>query len=436
MAQSKRPANLAPLSKEAFGANVQPAAATPKSKGHSITRPTQLSLVIGGSGDAKDVDAVTQKYNSQGFGIPPSEGGSAIKLDRIIYERKAHEGVEDTAHIKATLGATNQVPLGLITPLHEIPKAGAPPALPKDANPVHMLLSYSLPSFTTAKALKDNFEDWLKLFAEGSKQNLTFDIALPLATPAANQKEADDLREAVEELLSKAWDEEVQRGKADGKSQEDIASNGLKIVVDGWGAPPLNDDSSQMLSSEVVNEWTGFVRRLALHPRVFLKLSPLKLPSPISSGSTASRAVDIAAPLSGAVGGATIASTAQAALDGAAAAVRTATEVAAGAASAAGLAGTKAVANNTPRGRRDELRARLRVLLDAALEAFGEERLVWSAHINKTSLTAGTDLASQIAGEDEEYAKLSPPEKWFEVTREALADMGLTEQSLNNIFNT
>lgn len=244
MSNSKRPANLAPLSKEAFGNNVQPSATTPKSKGHSTTRPSQLSLVIGGSGDAKDVDLVTQKYNVQGFGIPTAEGGEGgVRLDRILYERKAHEGVEDLAHIKVTLGATNQVPIGLITPLYEVSKAGAPPALPKDPNPQHMMMSYSLPSFSTAKALRDNFDDWLKLFAEASKQQLTFDIALPQASSIANQKESDDLKEAVEELFSKAWDEEVNRSKAEGKSQEEISANGLKIVVGEHRVPCMRPPS-------------------------------------------------------------------------------------------------------------------------------------------------------------------------------------------------
>lgn len=73
--------------------------------------------------------------------------------------------------------------------------------------------------------------------------------------------------------------------------------------------------------------------------------------------------------------------------------------------------------------RKGELLRRLRIFLDTALEAFGDERLVWAAYMGSSSATV-----TKTAG------SFSEAEEWFEVCRESLIASGLKEESLNNIF--
>lgn len=134
---------------------------------------------------------------------------------------------------------------------------------------------------------------------------------------------------------------------------------------------------------------------------MYLKLSPLSLATPVGGGAPP-RAVDVSLP-----GPSIVSTTAHTALDGASAAVDAVT-------SAIASVGLTSPAS---------LEERTRVLLDAAVEAFGEERIVWAAH-----LTAAT--ASKTTQED----KISEPEAWYEVVRLALANMGLAQESLDNIF--
>lgn len=146
----------------------------------------------------------------------------------------------------------------------------------------------------------------------------------------------------------------------------------------------------------------GDGQRIALHPRVFLKLSPLPLPSLLPATLTSPlRSAD--APTS------SISSTI-------AGAVHAATDIAL-------QATNKAEEVTSSQDRKGELLRRLRIFLDTALEAFGDERLVWAAHMGSTSATA-----SKTAG------SLSEVEEWFEICRKGLTASGLKEESLDNIF--
>jgi hypothetical protein len=139
------------------------------------------------------------------------------------------------------------------------------------------------------------------------------------------------------------------------------------------------------------------LQRIALHPRVYLKLSPLPLSSILpSSISTPLRSADVpTSTLSSAVAGA----------------VQSTTNVA--------LQTVNAAEGLTGNDRRGELLRRLRIFLDTALEAFGEERIVWAASLVAEGMSKNTH---------------SDVEEWFEVCRESLATSGLNQSSMNHVF--
>jgi len=397
-ARSKRPANLAPLNLAAYqGDASQP---TPRS-GAAQTRPAQVTLVVGGSAGVVAVDALAKKLKESGkFGTT-----SGTKLRGIVYEASHGEGPGTTHNVTVSLGAENYTPITIVTPLSSAATAAnaAPPALPDAAaKPRHMATSYALPAFASAAALKAHAEAWLALLDEASKRESTLDLALA-ASAAKGGKEAEELREAVEELLGKAWDREHERAKQEGW-EDNINNKGVRLVFDAFGGPPLNNDSSSMA------DWNGFIRRLALHPRVYLKLSPLSLAG-LTGGGAYQRAVDVSVP-----GPSVVSSAAHTLVEGASAAVNAVTSAVA----ASTLSSTTSNSTDTPA----SLEERTRVLLDAAVEAFGEERIVWAAH-----LTAATADKQTVQAD-----KISEPEAWYEIVRLALANMGLAQESLDNIF--
>lgn len=79
--------------------------------------------------------------------------------------------------------------------------------------------------------------------------------------------------------------------------------------------------------------------------------------------------------------------------------------------------------------RRAELLRRLRIFLDTALEAFGEERILWASYLG-----SGSSLATQAASKVDSSAT-SEIEEWFEVVRESLAQSGLSQESMDKVFS-
>lgn len=143
-------------------------------------------------------------------------------------------------------------------------------------------------------------------------------------------------------------------------------------------------------------------QRLALHPRVYLKLSPLPLPN-VLPGS-------LQAPLRSAdATGSTLSSTLAGAVHSAADVTLQAVNTAQDATSS--------------QDRKGELLRRLRIFLDPALEAFGDERIVWAAYMG-----SGSALKTKTAG------SLSEAEDWFETSRESLTACGLNQSGLDNVF--
>lgn len=182
---------------------------------------------------------------------------------------------------------------------------------------------------------------------------------------------------------------------------------------------------------------------MALHPRVYLKLSPLEFPSvlPLATPSN---------PVGSAVVGA----------------VHAAANAAASAADALGVTGSGA--NSSYIERRTELRRRLRTILSLAYEAFGENRIIWATGLDgcgvkpskgsvedgAPSPPRGTELVATDGADDtstdasaaapasaatspapeEDREQLSPAEEWYELCRETFQQIGLGDESLDKIF--
>lgn len=261
-ARSKRPANLAPLNLAAYhGYASQP---TPRS-GAAQTRPSQVTLVVGGSAGVVSLDALAKKLKEGGkFGT-----SSGTSLRAIVYEASQGEGPDSTHDVTVSLGAENFTPITIVTPLSAT--TGAPALPDAKAKPRHMAQAYALPAFASAAALKQHAEAWLAFLDEASKRGYTLDLALAQSASKGG-KEAEELREAVEELLGKAWDREHERAKAEGW-EDDINNRGVRLVfgelhcqswmyavcscaltTDAFGGPPLNNDSASMA------DWNGFIR--------------------------------------------------------------------------------------------------------------------------------------------------------------------------------
>jgi len=85
-----------------------------------------------------------------------------------------------------------------------------------------------VPTLTSADALRSNLDEWLKFLATAGERNYTLELALP---QGGQGSEAEQLREAVEELLGKAWDASNEQAKQDGS---DVLTNGARILIGEW----------------------------------------------------------------------------------------------------------------------------------------------------------------------------------------------------------
>ncbi|UZJ57548.1 hypothetical protein CBS101457_006868 [Exobasidium rhododendri] len=373
------------LSKDAFA---------PSNEAQSTVNeyPEEVKLVISGSAGAKAIDSLAVNWKKDGFGM--AKGKTA--LTGIIYELGQGEAADPTMEAFSVASETpGNIALTLIHPLVGGVNAKLPPP---DSAPQHAYICFSLPTITKEEQLQgENEGKWLAMFKEASERKLTLELAL----------DGDEsVHEAVEKLLGKAWDEEAERAKENG---EDVNSTGVRIIFDALASTPRSHASSQLHRSKELENWSDFIRRLALHPRVFLKISPLPVSSLLpNSLSTPLRSADAPASLVPSV----VAGAAHSAADVAMQAINV----------------TETLTTSSPQERRKELLRRLRIFLDTALEAFGEERLVWAAYMG----TGSASVSSAAAIVDKEA--LSEVEEWFEICRESLASSGLNRASLTNIF--
>lgn len=141
---------------------------------------------------------------------------------------------------------------------------------------------------------------------------------------------------------------------------------------------------------------------------MYLKLSPLPLPGLLPSAlATYTRNVDVRGTSAPVPGANKVAESARAAGDAATQAFNFAEQVV------------------SQGGAREEQSNRLRVFLETVLEAFGDERLLWTSYISSGSETV------QAAQKGE----LSEPEQWFEIVLECLHGICVTQDAADNIFS-
>lgn len=194
----------------------------------------------------------------------------------------------------------------------------------------------------------------------------------------------------------------------------------LPFSKDQFASPPLHLASSQLLRSQELADWAKFIGRLALHPRIYLKLSPFPLSNlfkstPLSQTRTADY-------LSSAV---------QAAADAASHLASTTESITGEDVSTLSPSSSTGadLSTTSPEERAAEVKRRLRIFLDVSLEAFGVDRLIWASTIGADHSTAA--VLPGHAGQDEENVA----KEWYELVRESLASMGLDEDSLEGIFS-
>lgn len=369
-------------------------------------RPEKVRLVIGGSAGIPALNELTLSFKNEGFG----KDKKSTKLGGVAYEMQPNDKADSALDsFKVAFETPGNVPVTLIHPIPGTIDAKKLP--PPDTPPQFAQVCFTLPIIRSASDVQgDNEQKWLELFEVASERRLTLELAIV---------QSEEVREAVEKLLGKAWDQEVAAAKKAGKEDE-VNKNGVRIIFDGLASPPLNQSSSQLLRSKETEAWSDFISRLALHPRVYLKVSPLPLPSLLPAGLTnITRPVDQIASVIPVPG-----------TDLAGGAIRTATDMATRAINAA-----EAATTTTSSDRRDELRNRLRVFLEPALEAFGEERLVWTSYLAAGSATTQAAAQRINGGKEDDLASLSEPEQWFEAVLTTLQDIGVSQVALDNIFS-
>lgn len=395
-----RPQNLK-LSQDAF----QSASAGDGSAARN-GRPEKVRLVIGGSAGIPALNELTLMFKQEGFG----KEKKSTQLGGVAYEMQPNDKADSALDsFKVAFESPGNVPVTLIHPLPGAIDAKKLP--PPDTPPQFAQVCFALPTIRSASEVQgDHEQKWLELFELASERKLTLELAV-----ASDEK----VREAVEKLLGKAWDQETAAAKKAGKEDE-VNQNGVRFIFDALASPPLNQTSSQLVRSKETEAWSDFISRLALHPRVYLKVSPLPLPSVLPADLTnITRPVDqiasgIPVPGSDLAGGA----------------IRTATDLATQAINA-----TEATTTTSPSDRREELRNRLRVFLEPALEAFGEERLVWTSYLAAGSTTAQNAAQSVNGNKEDDFGSLSQPEQWFEAVLSTLQDIGVSQAALDNIFS-
>ncbi|KDN40975.1 hypothetical protein K437DRAFT_258478 [Tilletiaria anomala UBC 951] len=412
----------------------------------SSFRPKSVLLVLSGGSSVKATDQALNTWAADGFGrkidgekapIDQSdererkskEGDVTAKLSAVVYELPKGEQPNAVNQLRAANKALHNLPITTIVQLSE-------PKLPAtQPTPETLALAYRVSLPVLGASLKADEKTWLDLIEAASQKDLVLEleIAKDGEVKTGEEKGLERRQEELEELLGKSYEAEMGEQKGDfqdenGQVDLSKATKGVRIVLDNLAGPP-NLPSSQLLRSKSLEEWTGFISRIALHPRVYLKLSPLLFPSvvPLPSPSSSNP----------------IAKAASSALQ-----------------TASNFASSVDIGSSYVE-RRVELRRRLCLLLNIAYEAFGEDRIIFATSLDGCGVKPtkgsaedgapppprGTDIsvsaddelttspAVQTEGESEAKEELSAAEEWYELCRETFQQIGLGDESLDKIFN-
>ncbi|CAO1626492.1 unnamed protein product [Parajaminaea phylloscopi] len=371
--------------------------AMPPTKSTASNRPKSVTLVVSGSAPWKAIDALATKWHGGGDKALDVQG---LGLRALVYELgHGDKGVNETPDLfQAGREAPTHLPITVVQPL-----TGVPPKLPEAPQaPPHSSLSFTLATIQKKEDLAAHQQEWLDVLRVAGERKYTLEFAIRSPEAKAEDAALEEIRDQFEEILGKAY---TASGPTEDSSIAGGSETGYFLVFDQFASPPLHLASSQLLRSQELADWAKFIGRLALHPRVYLKLSPFALSSLVrSSLLSQTRTADYTS------------STAQSATDAATHLASTAESVASQVAGA-----------DEPSA---ELKRRLRIFLDVVLEAFGVDRLIWGSNVGAGHSTAGA-LPGSVVSDAEAAVK-----EWYEVVREGLAGMGLDEDSLENIFST
>ncbi|KAK0557553.1 hypothetical protein OC846_000341 [Tilletia horrida] len=395
----KRPAHIPPLSSLlsagqplSTGGSPVPLSASP-----FLVRPAHVALVL------DDTYAQNDRSGQRGWGpnivIGKQPGGKVTQLSGVVL-RSSKNSIEDTS---ASGFKTVTVK---VLDKH-------PPTFPTEGQQKH----FALPLIPTDEPIRDNLPAWLDALSVASKNEYTVEITLEAygnqAPPSSGQDQlVAGQYEQIEELLSKAYSHDFDifnLKKGEVKSDEDAHADeikGARFILDAFGGPPTHWTSSQLLRSTQLQDWSGFCSRLALHPRVYVKLSP-----PVASLRKSG--------------------------------------------------GLKALDKEA----RAEFRRIVRIWIDAVLDALGDERLIFAATgldpgnlctsdkptskgdmpavvavgdadeslVERTQAIA-LEQETKEAQEKREDEALTEVELWFEIVREVLADIGVDSLAMSKIF--
>lgn len=209
-----------------------------------------MTFVVSGSASVARVDALAQSWKENGF-----LGNSKVVLRGLAYESDpAKDDIDRTPDLfKAASTAPTNLPITLIQPLPVKVGEQLPPQLPPPRAPAHTSLNYSLPTIRSADDIKKNQQAWLEALKQADEQKYTLELALKSPFSRTDKdEESEVIRAAVEELLGMAH-AEAAKGE-----QRAEADRGF-YVFDAFASPPLHLASSQLLRSQELADWAGFI---------------------------------------------------------------------------------------------------------------------------------------------------------------------------------
>lgn len=215
------------------------------------TAPSSVTFVVSGSAGAQRVDALAQAWKESGF-----LGNSNTSLRALAYECNPHsDSIDSTPDVfKAASTAPTNLPITLIQPL-PVPVGGKlPPQLPPPRAPAHTSLNYTIPTIRSADDIKKNQQDWLEFLKQADEHCYAVEFGLRSPTSSDKDQEGDAMRAAVEEMLGMAHAQAAEQQKSTPPEE-----SGGFYVFDAFASPPLHLASSQLLRSQELSDWAGFI---------------------------------------------------------------------------------------------------------------------------------------------------------------------------------
>ncbi|KAL9938857.1 hypothetical protein V8E36_002576 [Tilletia maclaganii] len=375
----RRPAHIPPLSAllarepadSSSSAGGSSSAST--TAGPRLVRPAEVVLLL----DEEEENAILLTNRGDARPIIGETGGSQVtRLGGLVL--MASSSTSSSSSVNAG------VPSALVHRLSDLP-----PSLPSDSQARH----FTLPVLTPDTPITSD-SAWLDALSLASQRGYTLQFSLQRygldSGPRIGEQRSSiaPLYEHIEELFSKSFSQDLEareRGQNNPAQAEGTSSaQRVRFILDAFGAPPTHLTASQLLRSREHIEWTEFCSRLALHPDVYVELSPPTSAS-ASHGHNLSR---------------------------------------------------------LSKNERAELRRKVQIWISVVLDAFGDERLVFAAtgldpgHTSKSAPESLEQSEAKAAEGVEAGDRSGEISAWFELVREVLVEAGVDTTALTNIFQS